>query len=131
MNIRGFGGLTKQKSLGSLLSELNPDMIMLQETMCNFSQALMVFSKFKPRWEFCVIDASSLSGGLLAGCNPLMVHCKAFSSFAGIILQASIKGLSETFSIFNCYGPYTQRTVFWDCWLVVYCHYLICSWMVT
>ena len=108
MNIYGFGGLTKQKSLSPLVSRFNFDMILLQETICNFSHALLVFSKFKRGWELCAIDAFSLSGGLLAGWNPLLVHCKGFSSFAGIILQASIKGITEILSIFNYYVPYSQ-----------------------
>ena len=33
---------------------------------------------------------------------------------AGIILKATFKGLFETFTVINCYGPYTQRTIFWD-----------------
>ena len=114
MDIQGFGGLSKQKALCSLFYDLNPDMILLQETMCNFSQALLLFSKLKPRWEFYALDASGLSGGLLAGWNPLLVHYKAFSSLASIILKASIKGISEVFSIINYYGPYAHHTVFWD-----------------
>ena len=109
MNIRGFGGLTKQKALGKLFTDLNnPDMILIQETMCCFSQSFLLFSKLKLGWEFCASDASGLSGGLLAGWNPFMVRCKAFSSLAGIILKANIKGLSEVFTIINYYGPYTQ-----------------------
>ena len=102
------------KTLSSLFSDLNSDMILLQETMCTSYQPLVMFSKFKPRWEFCVVDVSGLSGGLLAGWNPLLVCYKAFSSFAGIILKASIKGLSKSLTIFNCYGPYSHRTIFWD-----------------
>ena len=70
MNIRGFRGLAKQKSLGCLLFDLRPDMILLQETMCCHAQALYLFSKLKPGWEFCAFDASGLSGGLLAGWDP-------------------------------------------------------------
>ena len=33
MNIRGFGGVAKQKSLGLLLSSLKPDLILFQETV--------------------------------------------------------------------------------------------------
>ena len=114
MNIRGFRGLTKQKSLGRLFSNLSTNMIHIQETMCCYSQSLLPFSKLKPGWEFCAFDASGLSGGLLAGWNPLSVHCKAFTSLTGIILKATFKGLSETFTVINCYGPYTQRTVYWN-----------------
>ena len=114
MNIRGFGGITKQKSLGRLFSVLNHDMILIQETMCCFFRSLHLFSKLKPGWEFCASDASGLSGGLLAGWNPHLVQCKAFTSLASIILKATFKGLFETFTIINCYGPYTQRTTFWN-----------------
>ena len=91
MNIRGFGGLPKHNSLVSLFSYLCPDMILLQETMCPFSQSLILFSKIKPRWEYCALDVDGLSGGLLAGWNPLLVWVKAFSSLAGIILRVNVK----------------------------------------
>ena len=66
MNIRGFRGLPKQKSLSSIFSDLNPDMILIQEKMCNFSQALFLFSKIKPGLEYCSLDSASHSVGLLA-----------------------------------------------------------------
>ena len=105
MNIRGFGGLAKQKSLGRLFSDLRPDMILLQKTMCCYSQSLYLFSILKHGWEFCASNASSLFGGLLTGWDPHLVHCKAFSSMVGIILKANFKGLAETLTIINCYGP--------------------------
>ena len=114
MNIRGFWGLAKHKSLGRLFSDLRPDMILLQETMCCFSQALYLFSKLKPGWEFCASDASGLSSGLLTGWDPHLVRCKAFSSLVGIVLKATFKGLAETLTVINCYGPYIQRTSYWD-----------------
>ena len=107
MNIRGFGGLAKQKSLGRLPSDLRPNMILLQETMCCYSQALYLFSKLKPGWEFCASDAMGISGSLLARWDPHLVQCKAFSSLDGIILKPSFKGLADTFTVINCYGTYT------------------------
>ena len=106
MNIQGFRGISQQKSLGSLFSDLNPDMILLQETICNYSQSLLLFSKLKLGWEFYALDVAGLSGGLLAGWNPLLVRYKAYYSIAGIVLRASIKGISEILSIINCYKPY-------------------------
>ena len=114
MNIHGFGGLVKQKSLGALLSELRPDMILLQQTMCCHAQGLYLFSKLKPGWEFCASNASGLSGGLLAGWDPHLVRCKSFSSLAGIVLKAKFKGLAETLTVINCYCPYVQRTTYWN-----------------
>ena len=114
MNIRGFGGVAKQKSLGLLLSVLRPDLILFQETMCSHAYALYLFSKLKPSWEFCASDACGLSGGLLAGWDPHLVRCKAFSSLAGIVLKASFKGMTEPFTVINCYGPYVHRTSYWN-----------------
>ena len=110
MNIRGFGGVAKQKSLGLILSTLRLDLILFQETMCSHAHALYLFSRLKPGWEFCASDACGLSGGLLAGWDPHLVRCKAFTSQAGIVLNASFKGLDESFTVINCYGPYIHRT---------------------
>ena len=114
MNIRGFGGASKQKALSLLFHVLNPDMILIQETMCNFSQALFLFSKLKPRWVFYALDSSGLFGGLLSCWNPLLVWCKAYSSFVGILLKVGIKGISNVFSIINCYDPYSHHIDFWN-----------------
>ena len=65
MNICGFGGPTKQKSLKDLFTSLNPDIILLQETMCDHVSALCLFAFMKTGWEFCAIDALGIYGGIL------------------------------------------------------------------
>ena len=114
MNIHGFGGSTKQKALKYLFASLNPDIILLQETMCDHFTALHLFAHMKPDWEFCAIDALGLLRGILLAWNPRLIRCKAFHSFVGILLKASFKGLDSIFSIVNCYGPYTNNISFWD-----------------
>ena len=115
MNIRGLGGITKQKSLRTPFSSLNPDLIMLQETMCDHITALQLFAKLNPRWKFYALDAHGLFGGILSTWNPHLTCCKYYHSFVGILLYARFKGLDYVFSIINCYGPYANITVFWDC----------------
>ena len=112
MNIRGYGGLTKQKSLKELFTSLNPEIILLQETMCDNFFALRLFAKTKPGWEYCALDAHGLSGGILSAWNPCLIQCKAYHSFSGIILYASFKVLDSVFSIINCYGPYANKNLF-------------------
>ena len=112
MNIHGFGGLTKQKYLRTLFSSLNPDMILIQETMCDHFSALHLFSKLKSGWEFCALESHGLSGGLLTGWNPHLTRCKAFQSFAVILVKAIFKGHDSVFSILNCYGPYSNKDFF-------------------
>ena len=114
MNIRGFGGPTKQKALKEMFSSLNPDIILLQETMCDHITALRLFVYMKSGWEFCAIDALGLSGGILSAYNPILIRCKSYNSFVGILLTACFKGLDYVFSIVNCYGPYANRTSYWN-----------------
>ena len=68
----------------------------------------------KSGWEFYAIDALGLSGGILSAWNPCLVRCKAYHSFAGILLSANFKALDSVFSIVNYYVPYANRTTFWD-----------------
>ena len=87
-NIRGFGGRPKTLALRKLLDELIPDMVFFQETMCSREQALFSFTQLRPGWEFCACDTIRLSGGLLSTWNPLIVRCKAYITFEGILVKA-------------------------------------------
>ena len=114
LNVHGLGGKTKTHSLRTLIRSVKPDFILLQETMCSDLPALFAFSKLLPSWEFCAVSAHGLSGGLLSAWNPAKAKCKAFHTCAGILLQASIRGLSDPLHILNEYGPYRDRVLFWD-----------------
>ena len=113
-NVRGLGGKAKSLCLRTLFTSLKPDVILLQETMCSSLPALLAFSKILPSWEFCAVDALGLSGGILTAWNPRVVRCKAFRIYAGLLIQASFRGLSYPISILNVYGPYKDRGTFWD-----------------
>ena len=114
LNIRGLGGRPKTLGLRSLLESLHPDLILLQEKMCSDLPALISISKFLPSWEYCAVSARGLSGGLLSAWNPRSIKCKAYHTFAGILLQAHVRGLSFPLNILNVYGPYKNRIQFWD-----------------
>ena len=100
--------------LRALFNSLNPDLVLLQETMCSDMPALFAFSKILPTWEYCAISARGLSGGLLSAWNPLKDKCRAFHTFAGILLHASFRGLPNPIHILNVYGPYKDKVFFWD-----------------
>ena len=114
LNVHGLGGRTKSLSLRSLFNSLNPDFILLQETMCSASPALFAFSKILPSWELCAISARGLSGGLLSAWNPRKANCRAYQTCAGLLLLASVHGSSQPLHILNVYGPYRDRECFWD-----------------
>ena len=106
LNVRGLGGLAKQKSLRHLFVSLSPDVVLFQETMTSSYPALFAFFKLCPGWEFCALNSKGLSGGILSGWNPKLLKCKAFHTVAGILLKSLIRGSSFELSILNCYGPY-------------------------
>ena len=112
LNTRGLGGKTKSLNLRTLFKSLNPDFILLQETMCSKAPALYAFSKLLPSWEFCAVSAHGLSGGLLSAWNPLKDNYKAFHTCVGILLQATIRGMAVHINILNVYGPYRDREFF-------------------
>ena len=112
LNVRGLGGKAKHYSLRSLFCSIAPDMVLLQETMCSSFPTLHAFSKILPNWEFCAIDASGLSGGLLTAWNPMMVRCRAFKTVAGILVKASFRGMGSPIFVLNYYGPYRNREIF-------------------
>ena len=113
-NVRGLGGKTKNHNLCALFKSLSPDMILLQETMCSSSPALLAFSKILPSWEFYAISATGLSGGLLTAWNPLKVNCRAFQTCPGLLVQASVRWMPVPISILNVYGPYKDHELFWE-----------------
>ena len=106
LNVRGLGGLAKQKYLHHLFVSLSPDVVLLQEIMTSSYPALFSFSKLCPGWEFCALNSKGLSGGILSGWNPKLLKCKAFHTVASILLKASIRGSSFELSILNCYILY-------------------------
>ena len=93
LNVRGIGGKTKQNNLRSLFLSVQPDMILLQETMCSSFLGLYAFLKLLPKWEFCATSASGLSGGLITAWNPLRVKCCAFETLAGILVKVVFCGM--------------------------------------
>ena len=114
LNVRGLGGLAKQKILHDLFVSLSPDVVLFQETMTSSYPALFAFSKLYPGWDFCALNSKGLSGEILSRWNPKILKCKAYHTVAGILLKSSIRGSSFELSILNCYGPYINRETFWN-----------------
>ena len=82
--------------------------------MNNTYPALLAFSKLHPGWEFYATSSSGLLRGIIFGWNPHIFKCKAFLTYAGILLKARFRGSSTILSILNCYGPYLHRESFWN-----------------
>jgi hypothetical protein len=60
------------------------------------------------------VDSSGLSRGLLSVWNPKKVDFSAYLTPAGIMLEGYVKDLDKRLKLINCYGPYSDREVFWE-----------------
>ena len=125
----GLGGLLNRKPSKNCFLLLTL-ILSYSRRLCDHLTTLRLFAFMKPSWEFCAIDALGLLGGILSAWNPHLVRCKSYHSFVGILLSANFKGLELVFSIVNYYGPYVNRTTFWDTTMAgAYSIFLISSWL--
>jgi hypothetical protein len=87
--------------------------LLVQETMVCVAKAREIFVKLLPHWYFYGVDSSGHSGGMLTTWNPRKVEFSAFLTPAGILLEGFVKDLDRRMKLINCYGPYSDREVFW------------------
>jgi hypothetical protein len=62
----GVGGSPKRLALKRLFGLIKPYLVLIQETMCEASEACEVFLKKISSLEVCGIDVVGFSSGLLA-----------------------------------------------------------------
>jgi hypothetical protein len=87
---------------------------MIQETMCSCDKAREIFSPWLRNWSFNTIDASSLSGGLLTRWSPNFQALSSSVVCSTILVNLKHKNSDLAFLVVNIYGPYSDRTSFWE-----------------
>ena len=112
-NIRGLAGARKRRALRCYLKKLDPQILLLQETMIPAHDAISIFLQIRPHWRVTATDALGLSGGTLTAWNPEFGDFQAFITFAGILLKGTIRGFKEPIQVLNIYGPCRDRLSFW------------------
>lgn len=115
-NCRGLASTHKQSSLKRLVDRVKPEVFFLQETLglCYVIKDLL--SRLLLGCDFLVLDAKGRSGGLAIGWK--MTSCRLINSWGvssclGVDLYS--QELNSEFRLFNIYGLYQNREVFWDC----------------
>jgi len=88
--------------------------ILIQETMHSKQAAISYFKKMFPLWHIAASEANGLSGGLAVMWDPLWINAKAYKCFAGILISVVFRGHSIPINILNIYGPYKNRSHFWE-----------------
>ena len=62
----------------------------------------------------CIVDASSLLGGLLLTWNPRKAIPSLFNISTGILLEGMAVDVPKDFALINCYVSYLDHRSFWE-----------------
>jgi exonuclease III len=114
-NCRGLASPHKKSSLKRLITTQQPDIILLQETLADSTTVSSTLATLFPGWHFEGIDATGRSGGLATGWRTRsikLLNSWALNSCLGV--DIFVEGLGKGIQILNIYGPYLERTPFWE-----------------
>lgn len=104
-NVRGLSVPDKRRLVKRILTRLNLDIILLQETKLNSEKAIK-FIKFCFRWEGLFQDARGSAGGLGILWNPSIIDVTpVYSSDHWMVVNVKHKPSNLCFPLFNVYGP--------------------------
>lgn len=109
-----MGEKPKFIALKRIFKLVNPDLVLIQESMCLSQKVVEFFIRLFPGGKVSATGATGLSWDLLVAWNPLVWNLKPFFTYASIILEGRIRGLDAHFHVLNYYGPYLNREVFWN-----------------
>jgi hypothetical protein len=93
---------------------LNPNIILVQETMCTGENARSTLESWLKNWSFSSIDAEGQTRVLIMRWSTT---CKALlsSSFCNAIsVKLMVKNVGFSFSVVNIYDPYIDRVPYWE-----------------
>jgi hypothetical protein len=82
--------------------------------MVEGAKARALVTKHLPGWHCCAVDSVGQFGGLCVAWNPMKMVLKPFTTCAGILLEGQVVEGNKSITLFNFYGPYTDRKSFWD-----------------
>jgi endonuclease/exonuclease/phosphatase family metal-dependent hydrolase len=114
LNVRGVGGSSKYLALKRLLDLVKPDVLLIQETMVGVAKARDLFVKLLTTLVFLWSGLHRSLCGMLSAWNPRKADFSAYLIPAGILLEGRVKDLDRNLKVINCYGPYSDREVFWE-----------------
>ena len=87
LNVMDLGKAERIRALSKLISDTNPSILLLQETMCHASITIEIIVNLFLGWELSEVNASVLSGGLLSCWNPYFVQFDPFKTDWGNFLE--------------------------------------------
>jgi exonuclease III len=114
-NCRGLANPHKKLTLKRVVINDHPDVILLQDTLGDGEVVQAALETMFPGWAFITSDVRGRSGGLVVGWNSKTVkilNSWGLDSCLGIELISVDLGME--LHIFNIYGPYQDRVIFWE-----------------
>eukprot|EP00253_Pinus_taeda_P003262 PITA_03262 len=114
-NCRGFSSPPKKLALRRLLTISQPDIILLQETLCPADTLIQSFKSWLPSWTFHAIDATGRSGRLAIGIHNKTIRIRNIWGGRGFIgLDTYVLSMEMDLRVINVYGPCSSRDPFWN-----------------
>ena len=113
-NCQGLAIPFKKSSLKRLVLRTKPEIIFLQETMGVSEVIKGVLLSLLPEWDFVVHDAKCSRGVATAWRLASCCLRNSWGSESCIRTDIYFHELSAEFWLFNVYGSYLNREIFWD-----------------
>ena len=114
-NCRGLARPVKKSAFIRVLTLEHPDVILLQETLGVGEVIKERLESWIPGWSFVTLDARGRSGGLAVGWkNCCMKLVNAWGMDAALGAEVYSEYLGTSLTVVNVYGPYLNRTPYWD-----------------
>ena len=114
-NCRDLASPQKKSSLKRMIALLDPQIILLQETMGPSDKVKEALESWLPGWVFEAVDAVGRLGGLAIGWVANQIRCENIWGFhSGMGIDVYSRETYRVYSVINIYGPYQDRLTYWD-----------------
>ena len=106
-NCRDLASPQKKSSIKRMITLLDPQIILLQETMGSSDKVKEALESWLPGWVFEAMDTVGRSGGLAIGWVANQIRRENNWGFqSGMGIDVYSRETDRVYSVINIYGPY-------------------------
>ena len=106
-NCSGLASPHNKSSIKRMITLLDPQIILLQETMGLSNKVKEALESWLPRWVFEAVDAVGKSRGLAIGWVANQIRCENIWGFhSGMGIDVYSRETNRVYFVINIYGPY-------------------------
>lgn len=109
LNVHGQGWKAKKLALHCFIQDHNPNIIIVQETMCANNIICNFMEKYLKGWSSMGLDSVGNSRGVIPGWHDSIALTNSFVVPLGFIIEAFVEGVHKSFKVCNIYGSYMDK----------------------